>query len=147
MGEVSALHAALDDEYQAWATYDQVIADFGDVMPFMNIRDAEARHIEALSALFRAYGLPIPENSWPGKVPRFGSVREACEAAIAAGVANAALYERLMAATHRTDIRMVFQRLQQASQQRHLPAFRRCAERGGDGGGRGPPRRHRGGLA
>ena len=29
--EISALHDALDDEYQAWATYDQVIADFGDV--------------------------------------------------------------------------------------------------------------------
>lgn len=27
--EVQALHEALDDEYQAWATYDQVIADFG----------------------------------------------------------------------------------------------------------------------
>jgi len=93
--EISALHDALDDEYQAWATYDQVIADFGEVMPFINIRDAEARHIEALSVLFRAYGLPVPENSWPGKVPHFGSVREACEAGVVAEVANAALYERL----------------------------------------------------
>jgi hypothetical protein len=98
--EISALHEALDDEHQAWATYDQVIADFGEVMPFMNIRDAEARHIEALSVLFRAYGLAIPENAWPGRVPRFGSVREACEAGIAAEVANAALYERLLSATH-----------------------------------------------
>jgi hypothetical protein len=65
--EISALRDALDDEYQAWVTYDQVIADFGDVMPFVNIRDAEARHIEALSALFRAYGLPIPENTWPDR--------------------------------------------------------------------------------
>lgn len=43
--EVSALFEALDDELQAWAIYDQVIADFGEVMPFLNIRDAEARHI------------------------------------------------------------------------------------------------------
>jgi len=93
--EISALHEVLDDEYQAWATYDQVIADFGEVMPFMNIRDAEARHIEALSALFRAYGLPLPENTWPSRVPCFGNVREACEAGVAAEVANAALYERL----------------------------------------------------
>ena len=145
--EVSALHDALDDEYQAWATYEQVIADFGEVMPFTNIRDAEARHIEALSALFRAHGLAIPENAWPGKVPRFDSVRQACETGIAAEVANAALYERLLAATHRPDILTVFRRLQEASQQRHLPAFRRCAERGGEGGGRGHQRRHRGGRA
>lgn len=145
--EISALHDALDDEYQAWATYDQVIADFGEVMPFMNIRDAEARHIEALSVLFRTYGLPIPENAWPGRVPRFGSVREACEAGVAAEVANAALYERLLAASHRPDILTVFQRLQEASQQRHLPAFQRCAERGGEGAGRGHQSRHRGGRA
>ncbi len=145
--EISALHDALDDEFQAWTTYDQVIADFGDVIPFVNIRDAEARHIDALSALFRAYGLPIPENTWPGKVPRFGSVREACEAGIVAELANAALYERLLAATRRPDILMVFQRLQKASQQRHLPAFRRCAARGGEGGGRGHRRRPRGGRA
>lgn len=146
-GEISALHAAMDDEYQAWATYGQVVADFGEVMPFVNIRDAEARHIGALSVLFRAYGLPLPENTWPGRVPRFGSVQEACAAGIAAEVANAALYERLLAATRRTDILEVFQRLQEASQKRHLPAFRRCAERGGEGGGSGHRHRHRGGRA
>ena len=143
--EIRALTDALDDEYKAWATYDQVIADFGEVMPFMNIREAEARHIQALSALFRAYGLPVPENTWPGKVPRFGSVREACEAGVAAEVANAALYERLLAATRRPDILTVFHRLQEASQQRHLQAFQRCAERGGGGSGRGRRRGHRGG--
>lgn len=73
------------------ATEDQVIADFvGEVMPFMNIRDAEARHIEALLVLFRHYGLAIPDNDWPGKVPRFASLLQACEAGVAAEVANAA---------------------------------------------------------
>jgi hypothetical protein len=42
--EIHALNEALDDEYRAWATYDQVIADFGAAAPFSNIRDAEARH-------------------------------------------------------------------------------------------------------
>jgi hypothetical protein len=46
--EVRALQEALDDEYRAWATYDQVIHDFGNERPFINIREAEARHIEAL---------------------------------------------------------------------------------------------------
>ena len=34
--ERQALREALDDEYHAWATYDQVIADFGAVRPFIN---------------------------------------------------------------------------------------------------------------
>jgi hypothetical protein len=58
--EIQALHDALDDEYKAWATYNQVIADFGEVRPFINIRDAEGRHIEALQRLFVRYALVIP---------------------------------------------------------------------------------------
>jgi len=128
-GEVDALNEALDDEYQAWATYDQVIRDFGEVRPFINIRDAEARHIEALAGLFERYSLTLPANSWPGRVPRYASLREACEAGVAAEIANGSLYERLLSATERPDILAVFRRLQQASQQRHLPAFRRCVAR------------------
>ena len=45
--EIRALNEALDDEYHAWATYDQVIAYFGEVAPFRHIREAEARHIAA----------------------------------------------------------------------------------------------------
>jgi len=126
--EISALHEALDDEYYAWATYDQVIADFGEVRPFSNIREAEARHIEALLSLFRRYGFPVPDNPWPGKVERYDSLQEACEAGVAAEIANGELYDRLLAATQREAIRTVLRNLQEASQQRHLAAFRRCAE-------------------
>jgi hypothetical protein len=143
--EASALHEALDDEYRAWSTYDQVIADFGDVRPFINIRDAEVRHIEALTTLFARYGLALPANSWSGKVERFASVQAACEAGVAAEIANGAMYERLLAVTRQPDVATVLRRLQQASQQRHLPAFRRCAdgrERTAGGRVRG---RHRGG--
>jgi len=49
--EVRALHEALDDEYRAFATYDQVIHDFGSVRPFINIRAAENRHIDALTSV------------------------------------------------------------------------------------------------
>jgi len=127
--EIRALHEALDDEYRAWATYDQVIADFGPVQPFVNIQAAEARHIEALRALFTRYGLRVPDNPWRGKVTRYPGIQAACEAAVAAEIANAALYDRLIASTQRTDIRFVLRRLQEASQKRHLRAFRRCAQR------------------
>lgn len=143
--EIHAFNEALDDEYCAWATYDIVIADFGEVPPFSNIRDAEARHIEALLTLFVCYGLPVPENPWPGKVTRYASLQEACEAGVAAGIANSGLYDRLLAATDRPDILTVFRNLQEASQQRHLPAFQRCAQQtAGNGSGFGG-RRHRGG--
>jgi hypothetical protein len=82
--EIDALQEALDDEYKAWATYDQIIHDFGLERPFVNIRESEARHIEALRTLFHRYGLQMPENTWPGRVPRFASTRQACEAGIAA---------------------------------------------------------------
>lgn len=146
--EISALHEALDDEYKAWAIYGQVIADFGEVRPFTNIRDAEARHIEALLGLFARYGLPVPANPWPNKVPRYANLHEACEAGVAAEVANAALYDKLIASTHRPDVLAVYRNLQEASQLRHLEAFQRCVQRGKEGGGghgQGRGRMHRGG--
>jgi hypothetical protein len=148
--EAGHLIAALDDEYQARATYAQVIADFGDVRPFSNIVEAEGRHAQALIALFERYGVPVPPDTWPGRAPRYGSLLEACEAGVAAEIANASLYDEVLSGTDRADIREVYENLRQASQERHLPAFRRCVERGGgtrdDGGGghRRRRRRHRG---
>ncbi|MAT49858.1 MAG: DUF2202 domain-containing protein [Porticoccaceae bacterium] len=130
------LAEALDDEYKAYATYDQVINDFGSVRPFSNIREAEGRHIDALLRLYRKYGLPIPENPWPEKVPRYNSLLEACEAGVAAEIENGEMYNRLLRQTQRDDIQIVLKNLQEASQQRHLPAFQRCAG-GNRGAGRG----------
>jgi hypothetical protein len=114
--EAQALLAALDDEYKSHATYDQVIRDFGQVRPFINIVEAEARHIAALLTLFERYSLPVPPNPWSGKT-----------------------------STRRPDILAVFQALRSASQDRHLPAFQRCAQRSAGGqGGRGAGRRMRG---
>ncbi len=128
--EIKALHEALDDEYRAFATYEQVIADFGEVRPFTNIRNAEARHIDALYRLFTHYQLPIPKNDWVGKVERYSSVYDACRDAVASEISNGQMYDRLLTATRRPDILAVLRNLQAASQQRHLPAFRRCYERG-----------------
>jgi hypothetical protein len=154
--EVRVLLEALDDEYRAWATYDQVLADFGEVRPFSKIREAEARHIQALLGLFERYGLAVPANPWTGKVERYASLQAACNAGVAAEIANGVMYERLLGQTQREDILRVLRNLQEASQQRHLPAFQRCAQRGAAGGGGGGPGagpgrggqrvRHRGGV-
>lgn len=145
--EIQALREALDDEHHAWATYDQVISDFGEVLPFTNIREAEARHIDALRTLFVRYDVPIPANPWLGKVPHYPSLAAACEDGVQAEIANAALYDRLMAATDRSDILTVLENLRAASQERHLPAFRRALERRGEGGCGLGPRRFRGGRS
>jgi len=126
--EIDTLHEALDDEYMAWSTYDQVISDFGEVRPFINIRDAEARHIQSLSSLFVFYEMPIPENTWPGRVVQYKNLHEACEAGVTAEIENVQMYERLLRTTDREDILTVLRNLQEASQQRHLAAFQRCVE-------------------
>ncbi len=126
--EIRTLNEALNDEYLAWTTYNQVIADFGEVAPFSNIRDAEARHIQALCDLFERYGLPIPDNPWLSKVERYLSLEEACAAGVAAEIANGEMYDRLLATTQREDILTVLRHLQNASQQRHLAAFQQCVQ-------------------
>jgi hypothetical protein len=127
--EVADVLAALDDEYMAHTTYVQVIADFGDVLPFASIVEAERRHIDALVRLLRRHGIQVPDDPWPGRVPRYDSLTDACRAGVDAEIENAALYDRLLATTDRPDIRGVLRSLQEASQQRHLPAFQRCAQR------------------
>jgi hypothetical protein len=79
--KMGALNEPLDDEYKAWATYGQVIADFGKVAPF--------RHIAGLRTVVARYRPPMPENSWPGRVPRFAGLAEACAASVAAEIENA----------------------------------------------------------
>lgn len=151
--EIQVLIEALDDEYLAYATYDQVIKDFGPIRPFINIREAEGRHINALLGLFERYGLSIPDNPWPGRVDRYASPLAACKAGVEAEIANGEMYDRLLLNVQQPDIVTVLKNLQAASQLRHLPAFQRSVERGAGGsrqqrdgscgGGRG--RRHQGG--
>lgn len=127
--EIAAVHEALDDEYKAWATYDQVIDDFGPIRPFINIRDAESRHIDALLQVFNNYDLTAPSNNWVGRVPRYEDVQAACAGGVAAEIENAELYERIIESTSQPDILVVYRNLREASQERHLPAFQRCVER------------------
>jgi len=127
--EISALHDALDDEYKALAAYNQVIDDFGSIRPFINIRDAESRHIDALLRLYDQYGVEPPADAHAGTAPTFDTVRSACEAAVKAEIENGDLYDRIMSSTDRPDILRVFTNLRDASLERHLPAFQRCLDR------------------
>lgn len=127
--EVQALKETLDDEYKAHDTYAQVIRDFGEVRPFVNIVDAEARHVSALLSFFEKHAIQAPSNRWVGKAPRFLTVHEACVAAIQGEIENIAPYDRALKSIRRMDILTVYRALRSASQERHLPAFQRCAQR------------------
>ena len=128
--ERSALEEALDDEYKSHATYDQVIRDFSPERPFINIVDAETRHISALLGLFDKYAIAAPVDRWTGNVARYATLTEACIDSAQGEIDNVALYDRLLQSTARPDVLAVFQALQAASQDRHLPAFQRCVARG-----------------
>lgn len=123
---------ALDDEYKAEATYAAVIARFGPVRPFINIVEAERRHANALLRQFDRLGFLPRENRWAGNVPAPATLRDACAGAIAAEEDNIALYDRILPDVRDPEVRMVLERLQEASRDRHLPAFRRCLARYSD---------------
>lgn len=125
--EIEALMMALDDEYKAWSVYDQIIDDLGTVRPFTSTQRAEESHIAALVRLFDVYGLEVPVNDWPGAVPTFDTLAEACEAGVQAEIDNAGLYDQLLSMVDNADIVQVLTALQQASLTKHLPAFERCA--------------------
>ena len=121
---------ALDDEYKARATYRAVISKFGEIRPFINIVQSEERHIQALLSLFRKYEIPIPVDNWADVVKAPTSVLEACQSGVRGEIENREMYQRLLAITPEyPDVQGVFLNLQRASEENHLPAFQRCAER------------------
>jgi hypothetical protein len=130
----AALGEALADERHALSTYEAAMARFGPIRPFVNIARAEARHIEALTTLYRHYGAPMPPPAAavdPAGLP--ATPAEVCALAVEAEIANVALYDKrlLPAAAAYPDIVAVMSRLRDASRDNHLPAFRRCAGRAG----------------
>jgi hypothetical protein len=135
--EVEGLLLALNDEYLAMATYEKVNKDHSDPRPFVNIVLAEKRHAEMLKELFNKYAVKIPENPWPGVVPKFDTVVAACEAGVKDEIANRDLYTKLLKSTSRQDIIETYRYLQGASEKNHLPAFERCDGYGGNGRRRG----------
>jgi predicted nucleic acid-binding protein len=130
----AAALAALDDEYKAWTVYEVVMSEFGRVKPFSNIQRAESQHIAALSAVLSAEGYEVPANPYvSGEKPKPvapGSLAEACAIGVEAEIANAALYDDtlLPAVAGHAELTRVFTNLRDASENNHLPAFRRCAK-------------------
>ncbi len=123
-----ALLHALADEREAEDAYAAVLAAYGNIRPFCNIIEAERRHQQELIVLFDRYGLAVPKRQ-QSTATAPDSIFEACRRAVDAEVRNVAMFDALIEGVEEEDIRETFLRLQEASRDRHLPAFRRCMGR------------------
>ncbi len=123
-----ALDMAIDDEYKALSTYEAVLAKNGQVRPFSMIKGAEEQHIASLKAIYDKYGLVPPQNKWLGTITVPDTLQQSCQTGVEAEIANAALYKDklLPVVAEYEDIVVVFTKLMNASEQKHLPAFDRC---------------------
>ena len=123
--EASALLEAVEEEYGAAALYKSVIDTYGEVYPFSGIYQSELNHAGALVRQAEKYGIEVPQYSFTD-LPVFDSLEAACAAGVQAEIADAALYDSLMAVTEHTDLIRVYENLQRASLESHLPRFESC---------------------
>lgn len=121
-----ALQMSIYDEFRAQASYQRILEQFGNITPFINIKAAETRHINALLPLLYRYQVPIPIDNWYALVEPAPTIVENCELGVAGEIQNAQMYAHLLTHISYPDIRQVFIQLQHASSQHHLPAFRQC---------------------
>lgn len=125
---LAAMERAIQDEYHAEQTYQRVLDDFGNLLPFANVVDAESRHSESIARVFLNHEMGVPPSAWSrDNVPRFGSVPAACAAAAVEEEKSIAMYDELLRGDLPLDVRTVFSSNREASLSSHLPAFQRCA--------------------
>ncbi|MEI7556451.1 hypothetical protein [Candidatus Chlorohelix sp.] len=117
---VNALGEAIQEEYLAHATYQAIVAKFGQVLPFSNIVNSENQHVTALARQFTNHGLAVPADSWVGKVTAPATLSEAFSAAIQLEKDDAALYDNLLKQVTEPELTRVFTQMQSASLNMHL---------------------------
>jgi hypothetical protein len=140
-------------EYEALASYQAVLGKFGDVRPWSNTRRAEERHAEMLIGHLERYGVEVPTNPYTGKTTAPATLLDGARKCVRGEIENVAMYDRLIKeAAADPDVVRTLEHLRFASNDHHLPAFRRAVERleraeapAGRGQGRGPGAGHGGG--
>lgn len=123
---LAAIGRALGDERSAEAKYDAIEGALGSVLPFRRIELAERRHAWALEQLLLAHGAAVPPASSAAPSIHVANLQEACALGVQSEKDNIALYDELSKGDLPADVRCVFEHLQAASRERHLPAFERC---------------------
>jgi len=126
---LGALTKALEDERKSAAMYMAVMKVHGERRPFSMIVNAERKHQQALIAQYNRLGADVPPpTDFSFDIP--DTFEGACEMAIQAELDNAALYDEIESAVRDPQILQTFSRLRAATENCHLPAFKRAA--GGD---------------
>ena len=121
------LRIAIYDEYHAYEAYRKIIDTFGVQQPFTNIMEAEVRHYSMLIPLLEKYDVPVPIDNWYAKLELPNTVLECCEVGVAAEIENIRMYDDLLQYVgDYPDVQDVLYKVQAASYNNHLPAFRRC---------------------
>jgi hypothetical protein len=126
--EAADLQQAILEEYMAMNTYQAVLDTFGSQVPFSRIVRAEQQHTSALIRVAERYGVEVPENTGEVIEATYTTLAEACQMGVDLEIADAALYDELMAKTTNSALIRVYTRLQAASLNNHLPAFEACAD-------------------
>jgi hypothetical protein len=114
---------AIQDEYLARAEYQLIIEEYGSNRPFTNIMAAEERHIEWVTEMFDEYGYSLPEDTADTYVALPKDLKSAFETGVQAEIDNIAMYESFLKSELPDDVRDLFERLKNASEN-HLRAFR-----------------------
>jgi rubrerythrin len=125
---VDALHAALLDEYAMMSYYRRAAQRFGPVRPFVHLLQAERRHAQALVHIFERGRVIPPRPAEADEIAVPDELIAAIEQALQRERANADLYTKLRAEVSEESVRVVFDRLRTASEQRHVQGLQRALD-------------------
>ena len=120
-----------EGEYAAVAAYAAVIERFGPVEPYVSIKAAEERHVQALARQLERAGVVAPPNPYLGAIPAPDDLALAAQAWADGEVANVAMYDGLLSQTSDPTLTRVLSNLRRASLDQHLPMFQDAAANGG----------------
>lgn len=120
---------AIQDEYLARAEYVAIMAKFGQILPYSNIKQAEEQHIAWLKDMFATLKLTVPADEAAKYIHAPATLKESAQAGVQAEIDNIAMYERFLAQPVLKDPRYsaivdLFTRLRDASKN-HLAAFQK----------------------
>ena len=124
--EAADLASAIQEEYTAMNTFQAVLSELGNVLPFSRTTRAEQRHVNALIRVAERFGVEVPENAGEVADIEWNTLEEACEMGVTFEQQDADLYDELLLNTTNQALVRVYSNLQRASLEKHLPAFEAC---------------------
>ncbi len=119
---------AIQDEYTARAEYELIMKTYDISRPFSNIMKSEETHIDMLLPLFEAYHIDVPIDESKEHIIIPETLKETYATGVQAEINNIAMYEKFLQQELPDDVREVFIRLKEASEN-HLRAFERGLDR------------------